>query len=154
MQPTPLPCILQHALSASNSAEGAPLPSECMPSRCSACDMLRSWPGFVQAQAQPAHGRRLLALVQVDNHFKTSVDGVYAIGDCIPGPMLAHKAEEDGYVLAEMLAGKPGHVDYNHVPSIVYTDPEVHIERMICRCALCIVCIRLKRLFSAAEVAP
>ena len=62
---------------------------------------------------------------QVDDHFKTNVDGVYAIGDTIPGPMLAHKAEEDGYVLAEMLAGKPGHVDYNHVPSIVYTDPEV-----------------------------
>ena len=54
-----------------------------------------------------------------------SVDGVYAIGDCIPGPMLAHKAEEDGYACVEMLAGKPGHVDYNTVPSIVYTDPEV-----------------------------
>ena len=66
---------------------------------------------------------------QVDGHFKTNVDGVYAIGDCIPGPMLAHKAEEDGYVLAEMLAGKPGHVDYNTVPSIVYTDPEVRFPR-------------------------
>ena len=69
--------------------------------------------------------RQLSVAVQVDGHFKTNVDGVYAIGDCIPGPMLAHKAEEDGYVLAEMLAGKPGHVDYNTVPSIVYTDPEV-----------------------------
>jgi dihydrolipoamide dehydrogenase len=70
--------------------------------------------------------------VQVDGHFKTNVDGVYAIGDCIPGPMLAHKAEEDGYVLAEMLAGKPGHVDYNTVPSIVYTDPEVRFKRKPC----------------------
>lgn len=51
--------------------------------------------------------------------------GVYAIGDCIPGPMLAHKAEEDGFALAEQLAGKGGHVDYNTVPSIVYTAPEV-----------------------------
>ncbi len=53
--------------------------------------------------------------------------GVYAIGDVIPGPMLAHKAEEDGFALAEMLAGKPGHVDYSTVPSIVYTDPEVRL---------------------------
>lgn len=50
---------------------------------------------------------------------------MYAIGDVIPGPMLAHKAEEDGFACVEMLAGKPGHVDYNTVPSIVYTDPEV-----------------------------
>ena len=53
------------------------------------------------------------------------MDGVYAIGDVIPGPMLAHKAEEDGYACSELLAGKAGHVDYNTVPSIVYTDPEV-----------------------------
>lgn len=51
--------------------------------------------------------------------------GVYAIGDVIPGPMLAHKAEEDGFALAERLAGLPSHVDYNTVPGIIYTDPEV-----------------------------
>mmetsp|Transcript_20585 Transcript_20585/g.61978 ORF Transcript_20585/g.61978 Transcript_20585/m.61978 type:complete len:505 (+) Transcript_20585:36-1550(+) len=63
--------------------------------------------------------------IEVDDHFKTGVDGVYAIGDVIPGPMLAHKAEEDGFALAEQLAGKKGHVDYDIVPSIVYTSPEV-----------------------------
>ncbi len=63
--------------------------------------------------------------VQVDNNFRTSVPGIYAIGDCVPGPMLAHKAEEDGVACVEMLAGQGGHVDYNAVPGVVYTDPEV-----------------------------
>ncbi len=63
--------------------------------------------------------------VQVDNSFRTSVPGIYAIGDCVPGPMLAHKAEEDGVACVEMLAGQGGHVDYNTVPGVVYTDPEV-----------------------------
>jgi dihydrolipoamide dehydrogenase len=63
--------------------------------------------------------------IEVDDHFNTSVKGVYAIGDVIPGPMLAHKAEEDGFALAEQLAGLPSHVDYNTVPGIIYTDPEV-----------------------------
>lgn len=54
-----------------------------------------------------------------------AAQGVYAIGDVIPGPMLAHKAEEDGFALAEQLAGLPSHVDYNTVPGIIYTDPEV-----------------------------
>ncbi len=63
--------------------------------------------------------------VQVDGTFRTSVPGIYAIGDCIPGPMLAHKAEEDGVACVEMLAGEAGHVDYNTVPGVVYTDPEV-----------------------------
>ncbi len=63
--------------------------------------------------------------VQVDNSFRTSVPGIYAIGDCVPGPMLAHKAEEDGVACVEMLAGLGGHVDYNTVPGVVYTDPEV-----------------------------
>ncbi|WP_425085532.1 dihydrolipoyl dehydrogenase [Ruegeria profundi] len=63
--------------------------------------------------------------VQVDNSFRTSVPGIYAIGDCVPGPMLAHKAEEDGIACVEMLAGQGGHVDYNTVPGVVYTDPEV-----------------------------
>ncbi|KAK9812938.1 hypothetical protein WJX72_006048 [[Myrmecia] bisecta] len=63
--------------------------------------------------------------IKVDEHFKTSVDSVFAIGDVIPGPMLAHKAEEDGIACVELLAGKAGHVNYNTVPSIVYTHPEV-----------------------------
>ncbi|MES0862111.1 dihydrolipoyl dehydrogenase [Ruegeria sp. SCPT10] len=63
--------------------------------------------------------------IQVDNTFRTSIPGIYAIGDCVPGPMLAHKAEEDGVACVEMLAGEAGHVDYNTVPGVVYTDPEV-----------------------------
>ncbi|MFS4583624.1 dihydrolipoyl dehydrogenase [Phaeobacter sp. C3_T13_0] len=63
--------------------------------------------------------------VEVDERFSTSVPGIYAIGDCVPGPMLAHKAEEDGVACVEMLAGQTGHVDYGTVPGIVYTDPEV-----------------------------
>ena len=63
--------------------------------------------------------------ITVDKNFKTSVDGIYAIGDVIEGPMLAHKAEEEGVALAEMLAGDAGHVNYNVIPSVVYTYPEV-----------------------------
>lgn len=63
--------------------------------------------------------------INVDDHFRTNVDGIYAIGDVIPGPMLAHKAEEEGVAVAEMLAGKAGHVNYETVPGIVYTWPEV-----------------------------
>lgn len=63
--------------------------------------------------------------VQVDPHtFETSCKGLYAIGDVIPGPMLAHKAEEEGVVLVERLAGQAGHVNYNAIPSVVYTNPE------------------------------
>ena len=57
--------------------------------------------------------------------FDTNIDGIYAIGDVIVGPMLAHKAEDEGVVLAEMLAGQSGHIDYNLVPGVVYTYPEV-----------------------------
>ena len=63
--------------------------------------------------------------VVVDARFETSVAGVYAIGDLIHGPMLAHKAEEDGVALAELLAGGHAHVDYGLVPNVVYTDPEI-----------------------------
>ncbi len=63
--------------------------------------------------------------IKTDGHFKTNVDGIYAIGDVIAGPMLAHKAEDEGVVLAEMLDGQSGHVDYNLVPGVVYTHPEV-----------------------------
>ncbi|WP_085906717.1 dihydrolipoyl dehydrogenase [Kiloniella majae] len=64
-------------------------------------------------------------VIQVDGNFKTSVDGIYAIGDCVPGPMLAHKAEEDGVACVETLAGQKGHVNYELVPGVVYTHPEI-----------------------------
>jgi len=63
--------------------------------------------------------------VATDGHFKTNVPGIYAIGDVIAGPMLAHKAEEEGVALAEMLAGQAGHVNYETCPNIVYTAPEL-----------------------------
>jgi len=63
--------------------------------------------------------------IKTDGHFKTNIDGIYAIGDVIIGPMLAHKAEDEGVVLAEMLAGQSGHIDYNLIPGVVYTFPEV-----------------------------
>ena len=63
--------------------------------------------------------------VQVDAHYQTTVPGIYAIGDTIPGPMLAHKAEEDGMACVEKLTGQATHVDYNLVPGVVYTWPEV-----------------------------
>ncbi|MFW6212233.1 MAG: dihydrolipoyl dehydrogenase [Spirochaetota bacterium] len=62
--------------------------------------------------------------IEVDEQFKTSLDGVYAIGDLIHGPMLAHKAEDEGVAVAEIIAGKPGHVNYEAVPGVVYTWPE------------------------------
>ena len=62
--------------------------------------------------------------IVVDNHFQTNVPGIYAIGDAIPGPMLAHKAEDEGVVCAEILAGQSGHINYDAVPGVVYTWPE------------------------------
>lgn len=64
-------------------------------------------------------------VIEVDETFQTSVPSIFAIGDCVPGPMLAHKAEEDGVACVEMIAGEAGHIDYNCVPGVVYTDPEV-----------------------------
>jgi dihydrolipoamide dehydrogenase len=63
--------------------------------------------------------------VEVDATLKTNVDGIYAIGDVIAGPMLAHKAMEEGVALAERLAGHYGHVNYDVIPAVVYTGPEV-----------------------------
>jgi dihydrolipoamide dehydrogenase len=63
--------------------------------------------------------------IEVDGHFQTSVPGIYAIGDVIDGPMLAHKASEDGVACVETLAGQKGHVNWDLVPSVVYTQPEV-----------------------------
>ena len=63
--------------------------------------------------------------VQTDAHWKTSVDGIYAIGDAITGPMLAHKAEDEGMGVAETIAGQAGHVNYGVIPGVIYTHPEV-----------------------------
>jgi len=63
--------------------------------------------------------------VKTDAHYATNVAGIYAIGDVISGPMLAHKAEDEGVALAERLAGQAGHVNYEAIPSVVYTWPEV-----------------------------
>ena len=63
--------------------------------------------------------------VMVDAGFATNVPGIYAIGDVIAGPMLAHKAEDEGVAVAEILAGKAGHVNYDVIPNVVYTFPEV-----------------------------
>ncbi len=63
--------------------------------------------------------------IVIDDHFATNVPGVYAIGDVVRGPMLAHKAEDEGVAVAEILAGQAGHVNYGVIPSVVYTSPEV-----------------------------
>lgn len=66
------------------------------------------------------HGR-----VAIDDQFRTNVDGIYAIGDLVSGPMLAHKAEDEGLAVAEIVAGLPGHVNYDAIPNVVYTEPEL-----------------------------
>lgn len=63
--------------------------------------------------------------IKTDGHWATTVKGVYAIGDAIEGPMLAHKAEDEGMAVAEVLAGKSGHVNYGVIPGVIYTQPEV-----------------------------
>lgn len=63
--------------------------------------------------------------IKTDETFETSIEGIFAIGDVIVGPMLAHKAEDEGVILAEMLAGQSGHIDYDMVPGVVYTAPEI-----------------------------
>ena len=63
--------------------------------------------------------------IMVDTHYRSSVAGIYAIGDVIAGPMLAHKAEEEGVAVAEILAGQAGHVNYDVIPNVVYTYPEI-----------------------------
>ena len=63
--------------------------------------------------------------IEIDAHFRTGAPGVYAIGDAVRGPMLAHKAEDEGVAVAEIIAGKKGHVNYGVIPGVVYTSPEV-----------------------------
>jgi dihydrolipoamide dehydrogenase len=82
---------------------------------------LVEWLGLDKAGVKlTAHGR-----IAVDAHLQTSVPGIYAIGDVIDGPMLAHKASEDGIACVETIAGQKGHVDWDLVPSVIYTQPEV-----------------------------
>jgi len=63
--------------------------------------------------------------VKIDAHFRTSAPNIYAIGDVVAGPMLAHKAEEEGVACVEMIAGKGGHVNYEVIPNVIYTEPEI-----------------------------
>jgi dihydrolipoamide dehydrogenase len=77
--------------------------------------------GLEDAGVQLDGRRRII----VDAHYQTNVPGIYAIGDVIAGPMLAHKAEDEGVALAELLAGQAGHVNYDVVPGVIYTSPEV-----------------------------
>jgi len=63
--------------------------------------------------------------IKVDKHFRTNIEGIYAIGDVIAGPMLAHKAEDEGIASVEIIAGKSGHVNYDAIPGIIYTNPEL-----------------------------
>jgi dihydrolipoamide dehydrogenase len=63
--------------------------------------------------------------IKIDNHFRTNIEGIYAIGDVIAGPMLAHKAEDEGIACIETIAGKKGHVNYDAIPGIIYTNPEL-----------------------------
>ncbi|MHB2168478.1 dihydrolipoyl dehydrogenase [Alsobacter sp. R-9] len=76
--------------------------------------------GLEQAGVALDRGR-----VVIDDHFQTNVPGIFAIGDVVRGPMLAHKAEDEGIAVAEILAGKAGHVNYDVIPGVVYTMPEV-----------------------------
>jgi dihydrolipoamide dehydrogenase len=82
---------------------------------------------FVDGLGLDALGVTLTARGQIatDGHYKTSVAGVYAIGDAIEGPMLAHKAEDEGMAVAEVIAGQAGHVNYDVIPGVIYTWPEV-----------------------------
>ena len=77
--------------------------------------------GLAEAGVQLDQRKRVV----VDDHFQTNVKGIYAIGDVIAGPMLAHKAEDEGVAVAEILAGQSGHVNYGVIPGVIYTAPEV-----------------------------
>jgi len=65
--------------------------------------------------------------ILVDDQMRTNLPNVYAIGDCVPGPMLAHKAEDEGVIAAEVIAGKPVHMHYKSIPGVVYTWPEIAV---------------------------
>ena len=77
--------------------------------------------GLEEAGVQIDNKRRIV----IDDRFSTNVPGIYAIGDVVRGPMLAHKAEDEGIAVAEIIAGKAGHVNYGVIPGVIYTFPEV-----------------------------
>ena len=79
--------------------------------------------GLGLEEAGVATGPR--GIVEIDDHFQTNVPGIYAIGDVVRGPMLAHKGEDEGIAVAEIIAGQSGHVNYDVIPGVVYTMPEV-----------------------------
>ena len=95
-------------------------PTSCW-SRSAACPTPRG----SGSKRSASKTRRQAAASIVDAHFATNVPGIYAIGDVIAGPMLAHKAEDEGVAVAEILAGQAGHVNYDVIPNVVYTYPEV-----------------------------
>ena len=64
-------------------------------------------------------------MIETDNHNRTNLSSIYAIGDVTNGPMLAHKAEEEGILVAETIAGQNSQINYNHIPNVIYTNPEV-----------------------------
>jgi len=80
---------------------------------------------FVEVCGMLTQQDRKKKRVKVDGHYQTNVPGIYAIGDVIAGPMLAHKAEDEGMAVAEILAGQAGHVNYDVIPGVVYTFPEI-----------------------------
>ena len=84
------------------------------------------WPNTDGLQAKEA-GLELdrRGAIPVDEHFRTKVPGLWAIGDVIPGPMLAHLAEHEGIAAVETMAGQPGHVNYEAIPHVIYTHPEI-----------------------------
>jgi dihydrolipoyl dehydrogenase len=63
--------------------------------------------------------------IKVDDHCKTTAEGIYAVGDCVRGPMLAHKAKDEGVMIGDMIAGRYGHMNYDTIPSVIYTHPEI-----------------------------
>ena len=93
------------------------------------CDAGRHWPHSLHRRAwacrRSAWRLDKRGRVLTDNHYRTNVPGIYAIGDCREGVMLAHKAEDEAVACAELIAGKAGHVNYDAIPSVIYTFPEV-----------------------------
>jgi dihydrolipoamide dehydrogenase len=63
--------------------------------------------------------------IKVDDHCKTTAENIWAVGDCVRGPMLAHMAKDEGVMVADMIAGKYGHMNYDTIPSVIYTHPEI-----------------------------
>ena len=130
-EPRPLPAEVVLRLSWSNLVELIRLDdpwkrafyeNECLRGGWSVRELQRQIGSLLYERTGLSTDKR--GVIEVTDHFKVT-DGVWAVGDCIPGPMLAHKAEDDGTAVAELIAGKAGHVDYNLVPSVVYTNPEM-----------------------------